>query len=320
MGGRGKLRFSPIEAAGVKSCLADLSFQVRPVLLSMKLPSCSSARALSSAPFGALRATSNFQRRDRRLASASTLARAQLAHRVAPAPVDGPLPSRLEIDRRRAVRVALGIPVRFGLFLVLPAGTLAWPKGWLFVCVALAEAAAQFIFVWRTNPEVVIARSHYRVDSKSWDKLLLCCYLPTTLSILTVAALDDGRFHWCSVPWAVSLCGLALFLFGFALITWAQSVNKFFESTVRIQSERGHRVIENGPYALVRHPGYFGSVLVCFGTALALGSLWALIPATIAAMLLVLRTRWEDQTLQGELAGYKDYTARVRNKLVPLLW
>jgi protein-S-isoprenylcysteine O-methyltransferase Ste14 len=251
------------------------------------------------------------------LALASTLARDQLTHRIAV--VDG-RPTRLEIDRRRAIRVALGIPVRFGLFLFLPAGTLAWPNGWLFACVALVEAAAQFIFLWRTNPEVVIARSHYRVDSKRWDKLLLCCYLPATLSILVVAAFDDGRFHWCPVPWTVSLCGLALFLFGFALITWAQSVNKFFESTVRIQSDRGQRVIDSGPYALVRHPGYVGSVWVCIGTALALGSLWALLPAAIAAMLLVLRTHWEDQTLQRELAGYSPYAVRVRYKLFPYAW
>ena len=81
----------------------------------------------------------------------------------------------------------------------------------------------------------------------------------------------------------------------------AEAVNKFFEVTVRIQTERGQRVIDTGPYAIVRHPGYVGGVLFCVGTALCLGSLWALIPAGLASALLILRTQWEDQTLQAEL-------------------
>jgi protein-S-isoprenylcysteine O-methyltransferase Ste14 len=224
------------------------------------------------------------------------------------------------IDARRALRVLIGIPVRFGLFLFLPAGTLVWPRAWVFVLVSLAEMGAQFAYLWQTNPEVVIARSRYRTDSKRWDKLLLCAYLPTVLAILVVAGLDDGRFHWCPLPWSVSVVGLALFLFGFALITWAQSINKFFESTVRIQSDRAQRVIQSGPYTTVRHPGYLGSVLVAIGTALSLGSLSALIPALLACGLLLLRTHWEDQTLQQELVGYKAYADRVRYRLVPLLW
>jgi protein-S-isoprenylcysteine O-methyltransferase Ste14 len=224
------------------------------------------------------------------------------------------------VDTRRAARVLLGIPLRFGMFLFLPAGTLIWPRAWLFVAVSLAEMAAQFAWLWRVNPEVVIARSRYHLDSKRWDKLLLCLYLPSTLAILLVAALDDGRFHWFPIPWTLSALGLGLFVLGFLLITWAQSVNKFFESTVRIQTERKQQVIAAGPYKVVRHPGYLGSILVAFGTALALGSLWALIPAVVASGLLVLRTQWEDQTLQQELVGYKSYAERVRHKLVLGAW
>jgi protein-S-isoprenylcysteine O-methyltransferase Ste14 len=224
------------------------------------------------------------------------------------------------IDRRRTVRALLGIPLRFGLFLFLPAGTLFWPRAWIFVLVSLAEMAAQFGFLWRVNPEVVIARSHYHLDSKRWDKYLLCCYLPNVLAILLVAGLDEGHFHWFPIPWTVSAFGFVLFLFGFGLITWGEAVNKFFEPTVRIQSERGQRVIDLGPYAIVRHPGYLGGALVAYGTALALGSLWALIPATVASVLLLMRTKWEDQTLQRELAGYKEYVNRVCYKLIPGVW
>jgi protein-S-isoprenylcysteine O-methyltransferase Ste14 len=111
-----------------------------------------------------------------------------------------------------------------------------------------------------------------------------------------------------------------LFLVGVGIFTWAMAVNKFFERTVRIQTDRGHKVIDTGPYAIVRHPGYAGFVLFFVGGALCLGSLWALIPAGLASALLVLRTRWEDQTLQAELPDYKEYAQRVRYKLIPGMW
>jgi protein-S-isoprenylcysteine O-methyltransferase Ste14 len=225
------------------------------------------------------------------------------------------------IDRRRAGRTVLGIPLRFALFLFLPAGTIAWMRGWLFVLISLAATAAALGCLWRLNPEVVIARSHYHAETKRWDKILLCCfYLPAMLSILLVAGLDDGHFHWFPVPWWVCALGYVLLLLGFGLFTWAEAVNKFFEQTVRIQSERGQRVIDSGPYAIVRHPGYMAAVLIAFGTALSLGSLWALIPAAISSLLLILRTKWEDQTLQQELAGYKEYTEQVRYRLIPSAW
>src|SRR5215510_5607188 len=97
---------------------------------------------------------------------------------------------------------------------------------------------------------------------------------------------------------------------GVGIFTRAEAVNKFFEKTVRIQTDRGHKVIDTGPYAIVRHPGYVGGMLFFVGAALCLGSLWALIPAGLACALLLLRTQWEDQTLQAELPGYKEYAER----------
>jgi protein-S-isoprenylcysteine O-methyltransferase Ste14 len=90
--------------------------------------------------------------------------------------------------------------------------------------------------------------------------------------------------------------------------------------TVRIQTDRNQYVVDSGPYAFVRHPGYVGGILVAPGIALSLGSLWALVPAGVAVSLLILRTYWEDATLQEELRGYKEYSSRVRHRLVPGIW
>ncbi len=114
--------------------------------------------------------------------------------------------------------------------------------------------------------------------------------------------------------------GLLLFLPGTLLFAWSMGVNPFFEKTVRIQSDRGHRVIDTGPYAVVRHPGYLGFSGWCLSTPLLLGSWWAFVPALLSVAGLLLRTVLEDRTLQRELEGYAAYAQRVRHRLLPGVW
>lgn len=224
------------------------------------------------------------------------------------------------INRRHLILILVGLPLYCALCLFLPAGTWTWTRGWLFVLVFLAAGIFIFLYLWRVNPDVVAARSRSHQGTKSWDKILLWFIFPTMSAIVPVAALDDGRFHWLPMPWWVCGVGYALLLFGMGITTWAEAVNKFFEVTVRIQMDRGQMVIDTGPYAIVRHPGYVGAFFTVAGMALSPGSLWALVPAGLTSLLLIVRTQFEDQTLQAELAGYKEYTQRVRYKLIPGVW
>lgn len=176
------------------------------------------------------------------------------------------------------------------------------------------------LYLWRVNPDILAARINRHQGTERWDKILLGFFVVTWVAIMPVAALDDGRFEWSAVPWWVCALGYWLFLVGTGIVTSAQAVNKFFEPTVRIQGDRGQQVIDSGPYAVVRHPGYVGGVLFSLGIALALGSLWALIPAGVSSLVLVLRTKWEDETLQAKLSGYKEYAQRVRYRLIPRVW
>jgi len=233
---------------------------------------------------------------------------------------DNPDQKQERLNRRRLVGFLLALPVYFALFMFLPAGTWAWTKGWLFIGVFLGIVACAVSYLWRVNPEVVVARSSSHKGTKRWDKILVFFLLLSFYAIVPVAALDDGRFHWFPVPWWACGIGYILFLAGMGIVTWAQAVNKFFEVMVRIQTDRGHKVIDTGPYAVVRHPGYVGGIPFSVGIALCLGSLWALLPAGAASLLMILRTQLEDQTLQAELAGYKEYTQRVRFKLIPGVW
>ena len=111
-----------------------------------------------------------------------------------------------------------------------------------------------------------------------------------------------------------------MFILGSVLIHWAMLVNRHFESSVRIQKDRGHRVITTGPYRIVRHPGYVGAILFGISTPLIIGSVYGLIPGGIAVILLIIRTSLEDKLLRNELNGYVEYTKRVRYRLVPGLW
>jgi protein-S-isoprenylcysteine O-methyltransferase Ste14 len=219
----------------------------------------------------------------------------------------------------RLLVMAVATPLVLGVILFLAAGDLTWRKGWAFVLVVLGTNALTVPYIWRVNPELLLARTRLRW-AKGWDKGLCCVLIPAVMAIFVVAALDDGRFHWLPVPWWVCGIGYVLFPVAMVVLTWVGAVNKFAEAAVRIQTERGHTVIDSGPYAVVRHPSYMVAILLFGGIALCLGSLWALIPVALSGLLLVVRTQWEDQTLQAELAGYTEYTKRVQYKLIPGVW
>lgn len=224
------------------------------------------------------------------------------------------------MSRGTAIAYAAGLPLALLLLLFLPAGSIGWRPGWVFVAVLVLGFGASALVLARVNPVIYRARSRFQPGTKGWDKALLAVILPAMVAILPVAALDAGRFHWSAVPAWLLVLGYAALLAGIAVTAWAQAVNPFFEPGVRIQSERHQRVIDTGPYRFVRHPGYVSALLLFFGMALALGSYWALVPAGVASGILVLRTSWEDRLLHAELPGYLEYSRRVRSRLIPGLW
>jgi protein-S-isoprenylcysteine O-methyltransferase Ste14 len=141
-----------------------------------------------------------------------------------------------------------------------------------------------------------------------------------SLVIMLVAGLNF-RFGWPpAVALWVQLLALAVLVLGFASGTWAMFANRFFSGIVRIQADRGHSVVSAGPYCYVRHPGYVSAIIGNLSMPLALGSVWALIPAVITVVLIVVRTALEDRTLRAELPGYAEYAQRVRYRLLPGVW
>ncbi|MGH6613806.1 methyltransferase family protein [Sphingomonas sp.] len=219
-----------------------------------------------------------------------------------------------------AIAYAIGLPVALLALVFAPVGSLGWRPGWIFIAVLVVTLALSTLVVARLNPVIFRARSRFQPGTKGWDKALLWIMLPAMIAIIPLATLDAGRMHWSAMPLSVVVLGYILLIAGIAGTGWAQAVNPFFEPGVRIQSERHQRVIDSGPYRVVRHPGYISALLMFWGLALALGSCWATIPAAIASAVLVLRTAWEDRLLHAELPGYADYARRVRSRLLPGIW
>jgi protein-S-isoprenylcysteine O-methyltransferase Ste14 len=131
----------------------------------------------------------------------------------------------------------------------------------------------------------------------------------------------DRRYHWSPpLPAWIEVAGLVLGAAGGMFTNTAVAANRFFSALVRIQHDRGHHVIDTGPYRFVRHPGYAGSIVYMFGMAVALGSRAAVAATAVIVLVLVVRTALEDRTLRAELEGYADYARRVRFRLVPGVW
>jgi protein-S-isoprenylcysteine O-methyltransferase Ste14 len=221
---------------------------------------------------------------------------------------------------RSTIRRLAATLVILAVLLFAPAGSITWMRGWLFLLVFTALMGAGILYFWRVNPEMFAVRSRVHPGTKPWDRVLIGFLFLAMLAIPPVAGLDDGQFHWSHISWPVVLLGYVLLIGGMVLIGWAETVNPFFEPGVRIQTERGHRVVDTGPYAIVRHPGYVAASFMFAGFALSLGSRWALIPAGFGSLVLVLRTIWEDRTLHAELPGYAAYARRVRFRLIPGVW
>lgn len=228
------------------------------------------------------------------------------------------LPSQSAAMRHSLIAFVITLIV-MGVVLFVPAGTFDWSRAWWF-CVAFVVATLiATALLWRVNPEIFVARSRVQPGTKPLDYLFIVLIMGGFFLILPVAALDF-RFGGANAPdWVVWL-GYLLFAISYAGEAWAQAVNRHFEPGVRIQKDRGQTVIDTGPYAYVRHPGYIFGSLLAVSMALMLGSWLALLPAMLVSAVVVPRTLFEEKTLRAELPGYTEYTQRVRYRWVPGVW
>ncbi|MEI8087330.1 MAG: isoprenylcysteine carboxylmethyltransferase family protein [Paludibacter sp.] len=204
--------------------------------------------------------------------------------------------------------------------LFISAGRLDYWQGLIYVIIGLIMSVLNYT-VFRIDAELLEERSKPGEGTKEWDKKILGLSFLVTIAMYVTAGLDSGRYHWSpNFHWSLMLLGIILTIIGQLLFLIAQKQNKFFSSTVRIQTNREHTVCETGLYGFVRHPAYLGSIIQSLGFPFLFGSLWSSIPICLSIILLITRTNLEDKTLKNELKGYLDYANKTRYKLFPYLW
>jgi protein-S-isoprenylcysteine O-methyltransferase Ste14 len=227
---------------------------------------------------------------------------------------ENPLSQR-ELIKKMAVRLVTGVPAIFAIIFI-PAGTLAYWEAWLYLAVILIPFAVVVVYLFRRDPELLERRMHTR-ERETTQSRLIWLSLFYFLLIFILPGLDH-RFGWSDVPvWLVLVADLIIFT-GYCIIMLVFRENRYASRVVEVA--QGQQVIATGPYAVVRHPMYVGTLLMYLFSPLALGSYWAMIPAMLILPILVIRIRNEETVLARDLPGYQAYMQLTRYRLLPSIW
>ena len=203
-----------------------------------------------------------------------------------------------------------------GAMLFLPAGTLDYPGAWLFMALLFTPVLIMGVVLMAKNPELLRKRLEMKEREKTQQGVVALSGLLLVAAFM-VAGLDF-RFGWSHVSNAIVIIASVVLLIGYALYAEVLRENVYLSRVVEVQE--GQRVIETGLYGIVRHPMYSAVTLLYLAIPLVLGSWWALLAMSPCVVLLALRIRNEEQVLHQGLAGYTDYTERVRYRMIPFVW
>jgi protein-S-isoprenylcysteine O-methyltransferase Ste14 len=211
--------------------------------------------------------------------------------------------------------------VAMGALLFVPAGTLHWLAAWVFLATLAVIGLLGGWWLARTDPALLAERMRplMRAEQPAADKKFIVVFGLTALIWLVAIGLDTRRQAF-GVPIARQAIGFAMMIGSSVFIMWVLHENSFASVVVRLQTERGHRVVSTGPYAWVRHPMYSGIILLLVGSSLLLGSWWGVAISPLFAVLLAVRAGIEERALIAGLPDYAGYAARVRYRLAPGLW
>jgi protein-S-isoprenylcysteine O-methyltransferase Ste14 len=208
-----------------------------------------------------------------------------------------------------------------GALLFVPAGTLHWPAAWIYLGTVAILGLACGTWLAKTDPALLAERMHpmMQKDQPAADKIFMLVFgLVALIWFVTIGL--DARMHASHVPFTLQALGLAMLLVSTGFVMWVMRANSFASPVVKLQTERGHRVVSTGPYAFVRHPMYSGSLLFFVGAPLLLGSWWGVAMAPLFALLFAVRAKIEERALIAGLPGYADYTKQVQYRLLPGFW
>jgi protein-S-isoprenylcysteine O-methyltransferase Ste14 len=209
--------------------------------------------------------------------------------------------------------------VFFGLTLFLPAWTLHYWQAWVFIAVFVVTTSGPSIYLAVKDPAALQRRMHAgpTAETRPAQRIAISATVLAVVALLVVSALDH-RFGWSSVPLAMITLGNVLVAVGLLVAQLVVVQNRYASATITVEADQ--ELASTGLYGLVRHPMYVGDLVMIIGTPLALDSYWGLAVLIPGLLALAARIVDEEKMLSAELAGYDEYTQKVRYRLLPDVW
>ena len=219
----------------------------------------------------------------------------------------------------RATAGTLFVLIAMGALLFLTAGTLSYWQAWVYLALFAASSSAIIAYLVRKDPALLERRIRGGATAEKATSQQIASTIASIgfIAIFAVSGLGQ-RFHWSTLPLTVTIAGNVLFLVGWAIVFFVFKENSFASATIEVASDQ--RVVSTGPYAIVRHPMYSGSLLYVLGTPLALGSWWGFLGVLLMMPAVVWRLLDEERFLVKNLPGYSEYEERVKYRLIPRAW
>jgi protein-S-isoprenylcysteine O-methyltransferase Ste14 len=218
--------------------------------------------------------------------------------------------------KAKAVLLFSAAFVVLGIMFFLPAGTLDYWQAWAYMAVTLVPAFFVVLYFLHKDPEFLARRLKMKEKEAKQKLVVKAAGIIFVIGFLLPGL--DRRFGWSNVPAEWSLAAALIVLLGYLLCFLVFRENSYAGRTIEVV--KGQKVISSGPYSLIRHPMYFGTLLLYLATPIALGSYWALPPFLLMLPILVLRILNEEEVLRRELKGYAQYCKKVRYRLLPHVW
>jgi protein-S-isoprenylcysteine O-methyltransferase Ste14 len=208
------------------------------------------------------------------------------------------------------------------LLLLLPAGNWRWPQGWAFLAIFGFGSVGFTFWLLPRDPALLASRVGPLTQRGQplWDKIFLILFISLWCGWLVLMALDAQRWHLSHMPPSLNVLGALLVVAGFLATMFVFRENSFAAPVIRVQTEREQRVIDSGPYSMVRHPMYASALLYLFGLPLLLGSWYGILIVPLFIIGIARRAVSEERVLERELPGYTDYKSRVRWRLIPYVF
>jgi len=222
----------------------------------------------------------------------------------------------LKALKKQAITRVSVVYFMMGLMFFLPAGTLNYWQGWAYLVTIAVPMIFFGIYLFKHNPKLLERRMRTKEKRKEQKLIIKLGIFPFLFAFLLPGF--DKRFGWSDIPTGISILGIVMVLFGYLLTLYVFMTNHYASRVVEVEKEQ--KVISNGPYALVRHPMYSSIIIFYLFTPLALGSGWAIIPAAFILPVLIFRIKDEEKELLENLEGYREYTQKVKFRLIPGIW